>query len=632
MNDSRHIAILAACILGVSSASGQTIKKDSTVSDTMSVILEHSITVTGTHLSRAAVDFPMEKDRFAQVLQSEGFDLARKGTFLAQDVHADGFKRGDIAIVVDGERYHSACPNRMDNPLVRTNSFEMLAIDLTKTSASAQSGLSGAVQYHREQPVWPVLIRAGASQSLAASEARDIGFAATARGHRLAGRYATGKGYDDADGLSFVDRYGYRNNYSYSLIETAVTGERAGLTYRADVMYTEDVMFPYLMMDERENTVISASAAFRGHKLYANYTDHLMDNGLRQSMGVMKTDATNLTIGANGECRDFGYDAYFRRWNADNNIVTPMISIANHLMPKVNQYAGTIFKQIEYPKWSAWGKAGVSTHRVQDDNGLAFFMPLYGELDRSRTDLTFGAGAGYSKAIDDNMIGTVLFDIASEAPPTEYLYLNVRRPMGNPWWAGNPDLDAPVRLSLRSSLRGRGAKIELFGAHVWDYNNFVRRSVGTQTYQTYANADAVMVGLNLSGSWRYLDVVAGYTWSENTTNDEPLAEIPPFALTYTVKSPTYQGLAAYARHAFNDAQTRVDYAINEETTPSWHRFDIGASYRLNAMRFSLEVTNLTDELYFQHLSYMRNPYSSGMRVHEPGRTVLLNVVFDTGVK
>ncbi len=55
------------------------------------------------------------------------------------------------------------------------------------------------------------------------------------------------------------------------------------------------------------------------------------------------------------------------------------------------------------------------------------------------------------------------------------------------------------------------------------------------------------------------------------------------------------------------------------------------SYRLKEARLALEVNNLTNELYYQHLSYLRNPYSSGMRVYEPGRTIRLNAVLDSGI-
>jgi iron complex outermembrane receptor protein len=59
--------------------------------------------------------------------------------------------------------------------------------------------------------------------------------------------------------------------------------------------------------------------------------------------------------------------------------------------------------------------------------------------------------------------------------------------------------------------------------------------------------------------------------------------------------------------------------LDETPTPSWVKIDLGVDYRLESLLFLFEVDNLTNELYTQHLSYMRNPFSSGARVIEPGR-------------
>jgi len=39
---------------------------------------------------------------------------------------------------------------------------------------------------------------------------------------------------------------------------------------------------------------------------------------------------------------------------------------------------------------------------------------------------------------------------------------------------------------------------------------------------------------------------------------------------------------------------------------------------------TLGVTNLFDRGYAEHLSFQRDPFRSGVRVYEPGRSVFLN--------
>jgi iron complex outermembrane receptor protein len=69
----------------------------------------------------------------------------------------------------------------------------------------------------------------------------------------------------------------------------------------------------------------------------------------------------------------------------------------------------------------------------------------------------------------------------------------------------------------------------------------------------------------------------------------------------------------------------VDPNLNEEPTPSWQRVDVGFRYAGRHGQLVLEVENATNELYTQHLSYLRNPFASGQRVWEPGRTVRVGV-------
>jgi len=598
---------------------------ESTDVDTMHIDLEREITVIGTRLSRSSVDFPFEKSRFADVLQTNGFGLVKKGVFLAQDVYVDGFKRGDIELVIDGERFYCACPNRMDSPISRANSLEMESITLNKSSANAQCGLGGNISFNREKPKLQTLVRAGLSQALVSAEESDFGFTFNANNHRFAGRYSRGHGFEDADGHSFEDLYGYKENSSYYLIEGSVTGIQHGITYRAEMTYSEDIMFPYLMMDERDNTFVSGSASYRGHKFYINYTEHLMDNGLRKSSMAMLTDATNLTLGLTG---DF-YDFYFRHWNADNNIETPMATIYNHLIPDVSKFYGSLNHRIRYDYFDLWGKIGISYHYTPDNDILDFYKLLYSDASNSKTDLLIDLGGSFHYTLSGKASGKIVVDLTSQAPSTEFIFISVMRPMGKAWWSGNPTLNTPVRISARNEFSFDKFSVEAFGTFVKNYIDLTGITTTERNYRTYENIDAVFVGGNLKGEWKYFDVTASYTWAENTKTNSPLVEIPPFSLKSNLKFPDYSGFSAFLRHIYNDSQTRVDTDLNELPTSSWHQLDLGLGYKTGIINLSLNILNVTDELYYQHLSYLRNPYASGMQVNEPGRTILLTIMINS---
>ncbi len=109
--------------------------------------------------------------------------------------------------------------------------------------------------------------------------------------------------------------------------------------YGTSFSYTENISFPYLLMDESYNKVFSAHLRYAEHKIYFNYTDHMMDNDMRKNMMIMRTSVTNLTLGAIG---DF-YEVVYRNWNANNFFRNQTVFLQNDLMPDVKTIYGQCF-------------------------------------------------------------------------------------------------------------------------------------------------------------------------------------------------------------------------------------------------------------------------------------------------
>ncbi len=589
-------------------------------SDSVKVYWLEPVEVTSQKLSLGDYQTPVEKDNLSSLLNRNGFNLIRKGVFFAQDIYADGFKKGDVGVVVDGERYHCACPNRMDSPLSRVNPLELESVELNKTAGNIQSGLGGKVSFHRTVPVEPISLKAGLSGSSAASQTFDGSFSAEGFNHRLSLRYSTGLPYEDADGRDFKQLYGYKDNFSYKLAEATFHGAEKLWKYGGAFTYTENVSFPYLLMDEISNKVFSGYVSYSENKIYFNYTDHLMTNQLRVSTGSMVSDAKNLTIGAIGNF----YEVFYRNWNIENVIATPMTTINNNMLPDVNMYSASLFKKIDFSTISISGRAGVVHHSVGNDKRLDFYKSLYSDAESNRWFPTFGLSTNYSTIISDEWNAAGLIEAASEAPETEYMFIAVQKPMAKPNWSGNPTLNQPIRTTLRGSVGYNFFNLELFGTRVWNYVNLKKDVVGTKPYTTYENVNAYMLGFNFNFNWNFIDMNAGYTYAQNTTNETPLSEIPPFSVSTKLTSPVFYNTLVYVMHTYNNAQLRVDETLNETTTPAWNKIDMGAVYNAGSFLISLEIENITNALYYQHLSYLRDPFSSGNRVFEPGTTVRLN--------
>jgi len=107
--------------------------------DTLKNYTLEQIEVSAKRINLGEANNKISKDNLGNILDKNGFSLIRKGVFFAQDIYADGLKKGDINVVIDGERYHSACPNRMDSPLTRINPLDLESVTLDKSSNNIQS-------------------------------------------------------------------------------------------------------------------------------------------------------------------------------------------------------------------------------------------------------------------------------------------------------------------------------------------------------------------------------------------------------------------------------------------------------------------------------------------------------------
>ncbi len=560
------------------------------------------------------------KDKLSNIFENNGFTMIRKGVFFAQDIYADGFKRGDINIVVDGERYHNACPNRMDSPLIRVNPIELESVTISKNSCNVQSGLGGIVEFKRTVPHKDLNMKLALSGTAGAQNSLDIATSIDYAKHQLNVRYSEGTPYKDGNENTFKDNYGYEDNFTYKLAEVAFRGVSSKFKYGASFLYTDNVLFPYLKMDEKITRVYSAFVRYDKHKIYMNYTRHIMDNDLRVSKMLMRTDAKNLTIGAIG---DF-YEIVYNNWDAGNFLRSSNFNIQNSLMPNVSTFTGNLFKTFQYSGLLFHGKLGMVYQSVGNKEREAFFKAVYNDAELTALFPTFSLGVSHSTSLGNNVSGGIMLEANSESPEPEMLFISVKKPMGKPAWSGNPTLSQPIKSTLRGTLSYDKIYMEIYGTKVWNYINLVKKQVNENKYLTYDNIDAIMLGVDLTAVYNNLEINASYIWAENNTNNLPLAEIPPLRITTKLITPKFRNIFGYIKYTFNDSQNRVYELLNEKATPSWNRFDLGIVYSINTMNISLEIENLTNSQYYQHLSYYRDPFASGVDVFEPGRTIRLS--------
>lgn len=562
-------------------------------------------------------------DYNSTIFYKNGYSLIRRGMNFTQDLYVEGYKRGNVKIVIDGEHYHNACPNRMDAPATRLNMIDLSEIELTKSAALIGTGLYGKIEYHRSKLEDNLRLKSIITGNYGAQKDYDASFSVGALFTNLSVRYSSGVPYENGESKSFKDLYGYQDNNRFYF--TNVTIRKAinnyGLEFGGSFTHAKDISFPYLQMDERKSKVFNGFIAYKGNKLYFNFTDHLMNNGLRTNFSKMQmeTDAKNLTIGLTG---DF-YEFIYRNWNANNYINMPMMGmfISNKLMPNVDHIGLNLSKEFVFDQFKTYVKGGVHLLRYKDDSRSNFYKELFPDTKQNRLFFSLGLLGSYSKHINKNLIFMTTAELATEAPEAEQLFIAVNRPMSNPDWSGNPTLKNPVRVSLRTTVILNPLSIELFGNYNINYIEVVKKMKSMKPAMTYDNVNAIIAGTNVTLSYKWIESVLSYTWGENIKSKSPLAEIAPLSLITTIKTPDIMGIKFIFSHRYENAQTRINEDLKEFKTAAWNTISLGVQYTYSYITLFIQGNNLLNHNYVRYLSYSRNPFSAGIPVYEPGRSI-----------
>jgi iron complex outermembrane receptor protein len=72
-------------------------------------------------------------------------------------------------------------------------------------------------------------------------------------------------------------------------------------------------------------------------------------------------------------------------------------------------------------------------------------------------------------------------------------------------------------------------------------------------------------------------------------------------------------------------QDKIDSTLGEQRTAGYALMGIMAGVHTKRVNFAAGVENLLNRYYYDHLSFQRDPYRSGVRIPEPGRTLYLNI-------
>jgi iron complex outermembrane receptor protein len=646
------------------------------------------VTVVGT-LPRASIEAAEVRESSARDVGEAlagvgGVWKVRKGG-IASDVVLRGFQSKDLNVLIDGQRIYGACPNQMDPPAFHADFAEVERVEVGKGpfDIKNQGSLGGVVNIVTRQSApgfhADANLSAGSFAYFNPSARASYG---TGRFSALGGySYRLSEPYRDGSGKRFTEYTNYRANVLDSdafRIGTA-WAKLSGSPWQnhlVQLSYTrqeaDHVLYPYLQMDatydnaDRVNfgyQVDRPSSLMKSLRIQGYLTEvrHWMTDEYRTSSNnvplnySMGTMAQTRAYGGKieGGLRDFlvGVEAFERQWDAVTRLAgsayQPQFSIPDVGITSIGiyaEYAKPLTDRLRINLGARFDRA-----RSAADPSKANLNLYYAYNSTTRTSVTDtypSATARLSYRASDTFEFRGSFGRTVRVPDARERFFALRR-MGSDW-VGNPEL-APSRntgADAAVTFRHHGLLVEssLYLNQVGDFVTVLRQQkanaapgVMNSNSRSYQNVDARIYGTDLDLAYsltRRIFLSGNIAYVRGSEDPVPqkgifssnLAEMPPLSSRAGIRFDNGI-LTGEIEGVFVSSQTRVNTDLREEPTPGYGmaNLKVGANYRRFWLRVGLD--NLFDRSFYEHLSYQRDPFRSGVRVREPGRNLYVNLSF-----
>ena len=608
----------------------------------------------------------------------------RKGG-IANDVVLRGLQSRDLNVLIDGQRVYGACPNHMDPAAFHVDFAEVDRIEVGKGpfDVKNEGSLGGTINVvtRKPEPGWHATPNVAAGSFGFVNPSMTVGRGGE-RISALAGySYRKSDPFRAGDGHRFTEITNYRpQDQADRAFSVGTAWGRVVWTpaagHQLDLAYTRQdagaILYPYLLMDalwddtdrvnlRYEATGLGARRASVRAQGYLTRVDHWMTDERRTSSLAkprahsMGTRAETRTAGGKVEAvlgrLNLGLEGYERYWDATNEMAGSGYA-PQAMIPGVTVRVAGAFAEYQRRLGHGLGvSAGARLDRARSDAvahaaNAALHEAYQGTRAVSATDTVPAAnvrlawrGGAWELAAG---VGH-----AARVPEANERYLALRR-MGTDW-VGNPALEPSRNTALDAAATftrgGFRVEVGLYRSRVARYITVYdqpRRSVvpGVMNAQarSFANVDATLAGGELGWSLPILFgrvfVSGNLSYVRGTQEGDParaiaagpLAEMPPLRGRAVARFDDGRFFGS-VEGVFAADQDRLDVSLNETRTPGWGVMNASAGVRRGRLRLTVSLANVLDRLYTESLSYQRDPFRSGLRLPEPGRSLFANTSF-----
>jgi iron complex outermembrane recepter protein len=608
----------------------------------------------------------------------------RKGG-IANEVVVRGFQSANLNVLIDGQRINGACPSHMDPPSFHADFAEVDRIEVGKGpfDVKNEGGLGGTVNIVTRQPEagWHATANLAGGSAGYVNPSATVSYGSGAVSALAGFSWRSSEAYRDGSGMRFTEL----TNYKASETEAAAfeVGTAWGKVrfaplagHAAEIAWTHQeanhVFYPYLKMDspwDRSDRVgfsydiaggvnTASSLKFTG---YYTQVDHWMTDQYRTSAGMaalgysMATMANSRTVGGKLQATLFsevtaGVEAFHRFWETVNQMSMMGSYTTSYALPGATSDVAGVYADWKHPLSGTVSLvAGARFDWVSGraDPAKANTNLYYAYNGTRSTSYADAFPSGSVRVVFQPSVGTEisggLGTKVRVAEPNE-LYYALKRTGTD--WVGNPAL-SPSRntgLDVAASIRRSGlyAALSLFANRVSDFVSLHDQTLVIATpgivntsARSYANVDATLLGGELTAVATLTDRIflsgdVSYVRGSQEARPEigitstNLAEMPPLRGRLGLRYDTGR-FWAEAEGVFSAAQTRVDSDLEETPTAGWGIANLRLGANVGGLALTAGIANVFDRLYYESLSYQRDPYRSGVKVPEPGRTFFANV-------
>ena len=378
---------------------------------------------------------------------------------------------------------------------------------------------------------------------------------------------------------------------------------------------------------------------------------------------MMAGDSRSRAIGGHIEAdarRDLtlGFEGYYRNWNMMGYMDMGMPPVwVEPTLPNVSTNALGAFADYHHAFTDrlkltggvrfdhdsmASGDRNLDNYLLSYEAGYQDYLNqiyLYQNTHSTGTKDNYGSGnLRLSFALPHSVELFAGVGTAGRVPDAEERYINSSYMMTG--FLGNPNLPIVrnTETTLGAAFRHGSSYIKptLFYSNINNYvlvNNQPLQNSGTDWWgpsvRSHANVEARIYGGEVSYAFSLpagFSLTGGSSYARGTNAPKPqagvldthLPEMPPWrtsvALRYTRKFGFAElGGTGVAR------QGLVDTDLRETPTAGYGLLKVKLGVSFSKLSASFVVDNLFNHYYYEHLSYFRDPFASGVKIPEPGR-------------